>query len=462
MLSAILLPVMILSSCIEDEFSSSPSDQPEFSVDTLNLGVVFTLDGTPTKSFKVYNRHGKMMNIGSISLRDDNDGLFRLNVDGISGRTFSNVEIRPKDSIFIFVEATLPLNGQDQPVKVERHLDFLTNGVSRTVVLRADGQDVIRCRDLALSENTRWSDSRPYVIFDTLRVPQGITLTLDPGTTICFHDKAAMKIDGVLISNGTPENQVSMTGDRSGNVAASIPYELMSGQWGGLLFTSTSVGNNLQYTSIRNSSDGLTFAPGSSAVINNCQIRNTKNYIIDASHANLRLTGCELADASNGILHLSGGEITANHCTIANYYLFTALGGPAVQLEHIDAESDDESGLPYMKAEFTNTILYGNGTELSHGDLTGTEVFLRRCLLKSAGKDDDNFINCIWDEDPLYYTVRSEYLFDYRLKPESPAIGASDPSLDIWNLDMDRYGVMLHSPADLGAYVFVAPEQDGE
>lgn len=457
-----LFQVVAFQSCIEDDFSSSPSDQPEFSVDTLKLGDVFTLDGTPTKSFKVYNRHSKMMNISSIALRDDDGGLFRLNVDGVSGRTFSNVEIRPKDSIFVFVEATLPENGQDSPVKVERHLDFITNSVSSTVVLRADGQDVTRCKGMTIGEDTRWTANRPYVIFDTLRVPEGVTLTLEPGATIHFHDKAAMKIDGTLISEGTAVSPVSMTGDRSGNVAASIPYELMSGQWGGIYFTSLSTGNSLRYTSIRNSSDGLVFAAGSSADIYDCQIRNTTNYIIEADHSNLHLTGCELADASNGILRLCGGEITVNHCTIANYYLFTALGGPAVQFDHIDAETDDESGLPYMKAEFSNTILYGNGTELSHGDLTGTEVYFRRCLLRSAGEDDDNFINCLWDEDPLYYTVRSEYLFDYRLKPESPAIGASDPSLDIWGLDTDRYGLQLHDPADLGAYVFVEPEQGSE
>jgi hypothetical protein len=461
---AYLIPILTIlisllpTGCIEDSISTSSADQPTFSTDTLMMGQVFTLDASPTKRFTVYNRHDKVISISSISLRDDDDNLFRLNVDGVSARSFSNVEIRPNDSIYVFVEATLPENASAGIVAVNRHLDFVTNGVSQTVVLNIEGQNVVRCNNLTISADTYWTADSPYQIFDTLRIAQGATLTLLPGTTIHFHDKAAMKIEGRLVSNGTADNNVNLIGDRTGNVAASIPYELMSGQWGGLYFGANSTGNLLQFTSIRNSVDGLVFTPASAdnvtARIVNCQIRNTQGYIIDAYHANLQLIGCELADASSGILHLVGGCHTINHCTIANYYLFTALGGPAIQFEHINSDNDDASGLPYISAEITNTIIYGNGTELSHGDLTGTNVYLRRCLLRSEGSDDDNFINCIWGEDPLYYTVRNEYLFDYRLKDESPAISASDPSLDDASYTCDRYGLTLHNPADLGAYVY--------
>ena len=73
-----------LGSCIEDGISTSPSDQPEFSVDTLAIGDVFTDETTPTYSFKVYNRHDKVMSINSIRLTGSKD-YFRLNVDGQSG-----------------------------------------------------------------------------------------------------------------------------------------------------------------------------------------------------------------------------------------------------------------------------------------------------------------------------------------------------------------------------------------
>lgn len=465
-----LLLTVVSAACIEDSVSTSPSDQPAFSTDTLQLGTVFTTDGSPTSRLTVYNRHSKVISIGSISLRDDAGHCFRINVDGMAGRTFSNVEIRPNDSIFVYVETTLPVNDSDEPVIRDAHLDFVTAGVSQTVVLRAIGQDVYRQRGTVIESDTRWRAGRPYQVFDSLIVAKGATLTVDAGTVINFHDKAYMRVDGTLVCLGTPERPVQMTGDRTGNVAASIPYELMSGQWGGILFSTDSHDNILSHTSIRNSQygvvlDSIPSGDNPALTLVNTQIRNTQGYVITAIHSDVTAYGCEFTDASQGILYMRGGRHRYDRCTIANYYLFTALGGAAVQFDHFDGDSDDGSGLPLLDADITNTIIYGNGTDLSAGDLTGTAVTLRRCLLKSAGSDDDNFIGCLWDSDPLYYTVREEYLFDYRLKPESPAIGAAEQSLTpvlphgIAIPDTDLHGVRQNVPADIGAYNYVAPEK---
>lgn len=454
----------LLPACIEDSFSTSTSDQPTFSTDTLKLGEVFTAQGTPTHRFIVHNRHDKMMNISYIGFRDDAEGHFRLNVDGISGREFNNVEIRANDSIFVFVETTLPENGSDELIDVKRHIDFVTNGITSTVVVTAQGQDAIRYSDLTLTENTTFTYGRPYLITGKLVVPEGITLTLAEGARLRMHDKAEIVVDGTLRANGTPEKPVQITGDRDGYVAAQIPYELMSGQWGGIYFAPTSRDNVIINASIRNSSYGLyldSIAPGTSPALTmvNSQVRNTTSRVLTAYHSDVKLIGCELTEASDGILLLIGGKHIVNHCTIANYYLFTALGAPSIEFSHIDAETDDASGLPFCSAEFTNSIIYGNGTLLSHGDLSGMDVYFRRCLIGVNGTDDDNFIDVIWDEDPMFYTVRQEYLFDYRLKPESPAIGAAFDTYDIYGLTNDRYGAAITSPSDLGALKFVAPTE---
>jgi len=111
-IAAIVVAVnFCLTSCIEDDFTTSPSEVMTFSVDTLDIGTIFTEEGSTTHRFVVYNRNSKMLNISNISLSGENAQYFRLNVDGMSGREFSDVEIRGKDSIFVFVEVTLPANG---------------------------------------------------------------------------------------------------------------------------------------------------------------------------------------------------------------------------------------------------------------------------------------------------------------------------------------------------------------
>lgn len=449
-----------VTSCIEDDITTSSADQPAFSTDTLKMGTVFTQEGTPTHSFRVYNRHDKILNISSIAMRES-DGIFRLNVDGLSGRSFNNIEIRPNDSIYVFVEATLPVNGSGLPITINEHLDFITNGVTTTVVLNADGQDVDRRRGEVIESDTRWTADMPYQIFDSIVVAEGVTLTIDAGAKLYFHDKAYMTVHGTLVANGTHENPINFTGDRMGNVVSGIPYELMSGQWGGVEFTSTSHNNRLIHTSIRNTSYGVVLdsvAAGDSPTLYmlNCRLRNSTGHVLQSVHANVTAIGCELAEAAYGSVYLQGGNHVFNHCTFANYYLFSALGGPIIGLSHIDADSDDASGRPYMTADFTNSIIYGNGSDISHGDLTGTAVTLRRCLLKSNGTNDDNFIDCLWGKDPLYRTVREQYLFDYRLKAGSPAIGAANPELTPADAATDINGLQRGTAPDLGAYVYQA------
>ncbi len=450
---------LILGGCIEDGIDTSPSSQPDFSVDTLYMGTVFTGQPTPTSRFKVYNRHDRIISISDISIRGGSR-VFRLNVDGFAGENFHNVEIRPKDSIFVFVEATLAPNGRPELTEINQTIDFTTNGVTRSVVINAEGQDVRQLNGEIIDTDTRFDAVYPYQIFDSLVVSPGATLTLAPGTTLHFHDKAYCRVEGTLVSEGTPELPVNFCGDRTGNVVGQISFDLMASQWRGLEFAPESRGNRLSHTIVRNTVSGVLADSLSQVTLVNCRLRNSAGYTLRSRYADLRIVGCELAEAADGVLSLTGGKAVVNHTTIANYYLFAALRGPSVQFDHYDAESDNGSSMPYLTADFTNCIIYGNGTDLSVGDFSGSLVTLRRCLLKSNGEDDDNFIACIWDTDPLYYTVRSDYYFDYRLKPDSPALGAADPALILPEASADFYGVSrLQEAPNLGAYQ-AAGDQD--
>ena len=453
----ILTVLGMLTSCIEDGFSSSPSDQPTFSVDTLQMGVIFTEQPSTTHRFTVYNRAGKSISISKISLSGENAQLFRLNVDGFSGREFHNVEIRANDSIYVFVETTLPANDRTVAVEVAASLDFVTNGVTRSVTIAAQGRDVKRLRAETLVSDTRFEAGKPYQIFDSLVVAKGVTLTIDPGAELFFHDGAMMVVRGTLKAAGEAGNEIIFAGDRTGNVAADISFDLMSNQWIGMFFTNTSRTNELSYAHVCNTWQGVTVdgafsdEPVEMKMINS-RLRNSGGLALEVYHANISAYGCEFAEASDGVVYLQGGEHVFNHCTFSNYYLFSAVGGAILQMSHIDADSDDESGLPYTKAEVSNSIIYGLGSDLNHGDFEGTEIYLRRCLLRSEGTDDNNFINCMWGTDPGFLTERSEYYFDYRLHDDSPAVGSADPALTAPEAAVDRYGIERGMTPNIGAY----------
>lgn len=449
------------TSCIEDSFSSSPSDQPAFSVDTLRMGVIYTDDRSATHRFTVYNRASKSISISDISLSGDNAPYFRLNVDGFSGSRFNNVEIRAKDSIFVFVDALLPESGSDTPLDICADIDFTTNGVTRSVTIDAEGQDLVRLKALEVTEDMTLTAGKPYRIIDSLVVAPGVTLNLDPGARLLFHDKAYLAVEGRLVSRGTLDAPVTISGDRVGNVAADIPFDLMSRQWEGIVLRPSSTHSELSFTTIKNSSWGVVIygSPQCNSLpslkMTNCRLRNSGGLVLTAEHADIEAYGCEFAEAADGLVSLTGGTHRFCQSTFSNNYLFTAIGGAAITLGHLGPDTDDLSNLPYTAARFDNSIIYGIGADIAPGDLIGTGVVFRNCLIRSAGTDDDNFISCLWDADPLFYTVRTDYLFDYRLRDGSPAIGAGNPDLVAPEAATDAYGLDRGAAPDLGAYVYV-------
>lgn len=454
---AMLLSVA-MTACIEDGISSSPSDQPTFSTDTLKMGTVFTSEGTPTYSIRVYNPYDKILSISRVGFKNGGTGMFRLNVDGQSGREFNNVEIRPNDSIYVFVDACLDVQNSALPLTVEETIEFETNGKVQQVVITADGQDVERLHGHTIDVNTDWSDGMPRQIFDSLVVAEGAKLTIGPGMKLYFHSGAQLTVRGTLDIKGTAEQPVELSGDRFGLVATNVPYEIMSQQWGGVYFAPTSRSSKMEYAVVKNTDYGVLVdsvtTSGSTAALElvNCRLRNSGGRVLTTLHSNVTVTGCELAEAAAGVAYFHGGIIKLLHCTLSNYYLFSAVSGPLVTLRHTNVVTDDGSGLPYTSATIANSILWGNGGDMSTGNLDDTGVFVTNCILQSDGEDDEHFTNILWGQDPLFYTDRSSYYFDYRVRDGSPAIGASNAELDAALPSTDFYGTPRSNPATLGAF----------
>ena len=67
-----------------------------------------------------------------------------------------------------------------------------------------------------------------------------------------------MIVHGTLIARGECGNEITMSGDRTGNVAADISFDIMSRQWDGLHFTPSSTANELSYVHLCNTTNGVT------------------------------------------------------------------------------------------------------------------------------------------------------------------------------------------------------------
>lgn len=62
-----------------------------------------------------------------------------------------------------------------------------------------------------LSENTTLEPNVHYIVTETLGVPEGVTLTIEPGTTIRFKDGVKLVSQGKIIAKGTKDNMITFT-----------------------------------------------------------------------------------------------------------------------------------------------------------------------------------------------------------------------------------------------------------
>ena len=86
--------------------------------------------------------------------------------------------------------------------------DNVQEPIEQEVVLTAENG--VEIGGMLTKDLTLYPDVH-YIVTSTLLVPDGITLTILPGTIIKFKDETGMKCEGTLIANGTPDQRIVFT-----------------------------------------------------------------------------------------------------------------------------------------------------------------------------------------------------------------------------------------------------------
>ena len=255
----IVLFAMSMVGCREEQgFSTDMSHRLAFSSDTVRFDTLFTSVSSSTYSFLIYNRNKADLRIASAHLSGGEHSPYRINLDGLSGVSFSDVAVRGGDSLYVFVEVTVDPRGQDAPFEVCDSLVFsLESGVIQQVQLRAYGQDATVLRGVCIDTDTHFTAQRPYLIYDSLRVEEGVVLYLDAGVRLYFRDKVELQAYGRIEAVGTADSMVVFRGARTDRMFSYLPYDRLSAQWGGITLHETSHDNLFVYCDIHGGTYGL-------------------------------------------------------------------------------------------------------------------------------------------------------------------------------------------------------------
>lgn len=458
------------SACMREEFTSNPAHTLSFSQDTISFDTVFTLIPSADKTVMIYNPNKKGIHIQSVSMKRGVDSYFHLNVDGMSGDVIRNIDIDAKDSIYVRVRILPDEQKEDLPTLLTDSVVITANGIPQYVALKAFGQNAYFWRGKQLQQDTTLSAQRPFIIYDSLVVNEGATLTLSPGTTLHFHADAALLVKGRLVSKGSWDKPVVMRGDRIDKLFEDLPYDYLAGQWEGIRLFHSSRNNQIEHTHIRSGNYGieadssdLTFTK---LTLSNSIIDNVRGNALKATNCLMQIVNSQLSNAKDYCVYLLGGNYQFIHCTIANYYAWDIRHTPSVSINNFrNIEKDQLLHYPVENAAFYNTIIYGNHTyelELKH-EFQKEEVDaafhyrFTHCLLKYKKEEESNqFEKIVWNKDPKFRAIgQDKYRYDYRIDSLSAAIDQANPTVSFqYKTDLEGKDRMHDGSPDIGAYEF--------
>jgi len=460
----ILCSLILWSSCRND-FETVPSaGNLQFSKDTVYLDTIFTNIGSSTYNLKVYNTSKEDIHIPSLRLAQGEASHYRLNVDGVPGKVFQDVQILAKDSIFIFVETTFDVNnpptssneflytdqilfdtgGNQQKVELVtlvKDAIFLfpekyADGTTETLIL-GSGDDTVEIPGFYLDDDElTFTNEKPYVIYGFAAVASNKTLKVEAGARVHFHYNSGILVAGSMKVMGEEssdpqamENEVIFQGDRLEPSFSDIP-----GQWAYIRLTSSSTNNEFNHTTIKNASIGIV-AEECSAIFRNVQLYNNSNVGLLARKADIY--GENMVINNNGQSSLAiqlGGSYEFNHCTFANYWSNGFRNFPAVTIENTLETEETLFHSDLVKADFKNCIVYGSDRiefALSRINESAFNFSFKNCLIRFDDSQGQT------SGDPLYDFSNSE-LYSNNVFNIDPAF--QNTAKNNFNIEKDKSG----------------------
>ncbi len=477
----LFISILITVSCRKEEsISDNPSLKLNFSADSVIFDTVFTSIGSTTKQLMIYNQSDSKIVISNLTLGNGEQSAYRINVDGESGSSFSDIELSGGDSIYIFVKVTIDPQNINNPYVVEDNIYFLTNGNEQSIKLVAWGQDANYIladtyieglppfKIIADSlETVHWTSEKPYIIYGYAVINSYGKLIIDEGARIYFHAGAGLwaYVDGVLNVLGTVENPVTLRGDRLED-----QYDNLPGQWDRIWLMEGRAGYDhiIENAVISNAfigiqTESITRVNENKLKLHNVIIENMTGIgifsrVFDIQAENTVVSNC----GGYNLAFTGGGDFDFIQSTIAGYWPYSVRNTPAIFINNYLLDTlNDPVSFP-MNFRFDNSILYGYNTNEFETDMDGgadSLYYFTNSMLKTSldVSNPDIYINILNNEDPLFLNTQEN---DYRIDSLSPAIGRANEAIaatvprDI--LDNSRMPI-----PDIGAYQFI-PGQSGE
>ena len=450
------------SSCRKEVFTLDPNHKIELSDDTLWFDTVFTKVATNVplsvnKQIIVRNPHDRSIKT-NIDLAGGLQSHFRLNVDGEPGYSFSEIEIFPNDSVFVFVEVHPDPNNNSpdfNPLIIKDSILLNTNGNEQKVNLIGWGQDAHYIFRDSMETDTMWADtSLPIVVYGYFYVKPNTKLTIEKGMQIHFAPSSWLFVEGNLDVNGTKEQPVLMQGDR-----LQPDWEETAGQWGGVWINYPSHSNTIDHAIIKNGTVGI-YCDTISGVdgMPNVTVNKTmvRNMLFDGIAGRYSTIDVRNSVSANCGRYTFLGQFGGNY-TVTNSTFFTGsqdFGRNGPTFAFLNINRNEFGGIISthdIQFNFVNNIIYGVNDDEIGSDLEASKIMAPSIvdfnLLKSQDPNytTTGFSNIV-NLDPAF---RDEFKFNFDLDTLSPC---KNTGFNVPSITDDFCNRLRVGPHDIGAF----------
>lgn len=424
--------LLIFFSCRKDSFITSPDARVSITTDTLKFDTVFVTAGSTYRTFKIINENNQKLRLSSLKLMGGSGSVYKMNVDGISGTQFTNLEIEPNDSLYVFAQVNVNPNAANLPFILRDSIEIIYNGKKRLVQLEAWGQNAHFYRNRVVAANETWNNDLPYVILGSLLINTNQTLTINKGCRIYVHADAPIVVNGTMLVNGLKDtaDRVYFRGDRMDE-----PYKDYPASWPGIFFQAGSKDNVFNYAVIKNAYQAIALQePSPNAnpklMLNECVIDNAYDAGIISVNSSVRAKNCLISNCGKNILLVKGGDYQFTHCTVVTYAnRFIEHRDPVLLVSNYIVVNNNPVTAA-LNASFRNCIFWGenglvdNEVVVAKSGATTFNVNFDYNLWKvqtaPANITSNQIIN---NQTPQFDSINSSRnYYDFRLKSSSPAI----------------------------------------
>ena len=451
--------IILMSSCGKDEILTSQSYSLSFSSSSIDFDTIFTNTGSITRQLKIYNKNPGTIHIDSLFFSKNSD--FFMNVNGMPGKSIHSISIREGDSVFVFIQCFLSENNVDTTVFRGDSLGVTYNKKNIFIPINVAGQDVIYLNE-GIHKDVTLHPGKPYIIKDSLVINKNSILTIEAGTRLFLHKGANIIINGSLTIDGTIENPVIINSHRIEQAFQNTP-----GQWGSIIFNSSSRNNKISGAIIKNGVNGLLVYGNSEKQvdinIHNTYIQNMSASTLFAINGAITASNSVFSNANRYIMALQGGSYSFTHITISNQ---GTLGGrdflPSVRISDFDLSSNDYIAL--TEVNFKNSIIVGRLQNeiqtMYHSDNLNHNLLFSSCIVRtSLFNTKPEYFSSSYEEqidEPLFKSIHSS---NFTLDSLSQAInkGNMDYALNI-PTDIAGNSRKNKTQPDIGAYEYTKPK----